>query len=107
MYSKKGFIFTLIWYICRLNNKRQRMQKAEEEQHAVNLLQTIDTPDDLKKLSQEQLPQVCSELRQMIIDELSHNPGHFGSSLGTVELTVKRSMWRQSTWPTRWHGGMN
>ena len=88
MYSKKGFIFTLIWYICRLNNKRQRMQKAEEEQHAVNLLQTIDTPDDLKKLSQEQLPQVCSELRQMIIDELSHNPGHFGSSLGTVELTV-------------------
>ena len=64
------------------------MQKAEEEQSTVCLLKTINTPDDLKKLSQEQLPQVCSELRQMIIDELSHNPGHFGSSLGTVELTV-------------------
>ena len=64
------------------------MQKAEEEQQAGNLLNSIDSPDDLKKLSQEQLPQVCNELRQMIIDELSHNPGHFGSSLGTVELTV-------------------
>ena len=64
------------------------MQKAEEELQAGNLLNSIDYPDDLKKLSQEQLPQVCSELRQMIIDELSHNPGHFGSSLGTVELTV-------------------
>ena len=52
------------------------------------MLKGINSPDDLKKLSQEQLPQVCDELRQMIIDELSHNPGHFGSSLGTVELTV-------------------
>ena len=52
------------------------------------LLKSIDSPKDLKKLSLEQLPQVCQELRQMIIDELSHNPGHFGSSLGTVELTV-------------------
>ena len=64
------------------------MQKAGEEQPTVNLLKTIDSPDDLKKLSPEQLPQVCDELRQMIIDELSQNPGHFGSSLGTVELTV-------------------
>ena len=64
------------------------MQNAEEEQPIVNLLKTIDSPDDLKKLSPEQLPQVCDELRQMIIDELSQNPGHFGSSLGTVELTV-------------------
>ena len=64
------------------------MQKAEEEHDSENLLKSIDSPDDLKRLSPEQLPQVCSELRQMIIDELSHNPGHFGSSLGTVELTV-------------------
>ncbi|MBO7049330.1 MAG: 1-deoxy-D-xylulose-5-phosphate synthase [Bacteroidaceae bacterium] len=64
------------------------MQKAEEEHNSENLLKSIDSPDDLKRLSPEQLPQVCSELRQMIIDELSHNPGHFGSSLGTVELTV-------------------
>ena len=64
------------------------MQKAEEEHSSDSLLKKIDSPADLKKLSSEQLPQVCSELRQMIIDELSHNPGHFGSSLGTVELTV-------------------
>ena len=64
------------------------MQNAQEEQPTVNLLKNIDSPDDLKKLSPEQLPQVCDELRQMIIDELSQNPGHFGSSLGTVELTV-------------------
>ena len=71
-----------------MNNKRQRMQKAEEDFSSKVLLDKIDSPDDLKKLSPDQLPQVCSELRQMIIDELSHNPGHFGSSLGTVELTV-------------------
>ena len=59
-----------------------------EEKTDNNLLKSIDSPADLKKLNIEQLPQVCSELRQMIIDELSHNPGHFGSSLGTVELTV-------------------
>lgn len=64
------------------------MQKAEEDFSSKALLDKIDSPDDLKKLSPGQLPQVCSELRQMIIDELSHNPGHFGSSLGTVELTV-------------------
>ena len=64
------------------------MQKAEEDFSSKVLLDKIDSPDDLKKLSPGQLPQVCSELRQMIIDELSHNPGHFGSSLGTVELTV-------------------
>ena len=59
-----------------------------EETTGNNLLKGIDSPADLKKLNLEQLPQVCDELRQMIIDELSHNPGHFGSSLGTVELTV-------------------
>ena len=64
------------------------MQKTEEEHSLGNLLKKIDSPEDLKKLNPDQLPQVCSELRQMIIDELSHNPGHFGSSLGTVELTV-------------------
>ena len=64
------------------------MQKAEEEQSTGGLLKSIDSPYDLKRLSPDKLPQVCNELRQMIIDELSHNPGHFGSSLGTVELTV-------------------
>lgn len=52
------------------------------------LLDNINLPNDLKKLHKEQLPQVCDELRQFIIDELSQNPGHLGSSLGVVELSV-------------------
>ncbi len=52
------------------------------------LLKTIDSPADLKKLSVDQLPQVCSELRSFIIESLSTNPGHFGAALGVVELTV-------------------
>lgn len=52
------------------------------------LLNTIDTPADLRKLSVEQLPQVCEEIRQFLIQSLSSNPGHFASSMGAVELTV-------------------
>lgn len=52
------------------------------------LLSKIDSPEDLRKLPVSQLPEVCKELREDIIDELSVNPGHFASSLGTVELTV-------------------
>ena len=51
-------------------------------------LNTIDSPADLKKLPIEELPSVCAELRQFIIEALSTNPGHLGSSLGTIELTV-------------------
>lgn len=53
-----------------------------------NLLNAINTPEDLRLLSVDQLPEVCDELRQDIIKELSCNPGHFAASLGTVELTV-------------------
>ena len=52
------------------------------------LLQTINSPEDLKKLSREKLHQVCDELRQYIIDVVSVHGGHFGASLGVVELTV-------------------
>lgn len=52
------------------------------------LLATIDTPEDLRKLSIEQLPQVAAELRQYIIDVVSIYGGHFGASLGVVELSV-------------------
>jgi 1-deoxy-D-xylulose-5-phosphate synthase len=52
------------------------------------LLNKIDSPADLKKLSVEELVQVSNELRQFIIDVVSCNPGHFGASLGVVELTV-------------------
>lgn len=58
------------------------------QDNSYQLLQSIDTPEDLRRLRADQLPEVCKELRQKIIDELSCNPGHFGSSLGVVELTV-------------------
>ncbi len=51
-------------------------------------LNIIDSPKDLKNLSVEELPTLCDELRDFIIRELSHNPGHLASSLGTIELTV-------------------
>ncbi len=54
----------------------------------VNFLDNIDYPSDLKKLKEKDLPQVCSEIREMIIQEASCNPGHFGASMGVVELTV-------------------
>ncbi len=52
------------------------------------LLKIINSPADLKKLGREQLPQVCDELRQYIIDVVSVHGGHFAASLGVVELTV-------------------
>ena len=52
------------------------------------LLCKIDSPADLRKLPEKMLPAVCDELRAFIIESLSNNPGHFASSLGTVELTV-------------------
>lgn len=52
------------------------------------LLNSIQFPSDLRKLSEKQLPQVCEELREFIINSLSKNPGHFASSLCSVELTV-------------------
>lgn len=58
------------------------------ENNKYPLLSTIEYPSDLRRLHIDQLPQVCDELRQKIIDEVSVNPGHFASSLGVVELTV-------------------
>jgi 1-deoxy-D-xylulose-5-phosphate synthase len=52
------------------------------------ILPGIDYPPDLRKLPVEDLSQLCSELREFIIDTVSTNPGHFGASLGVVELTV-------------------
>ncbi|MBR5550886.1 MAG: 1-deoxy-D-xylulose-5-phosphate synthase [Muribaculaceae bacterium] len=52
------------------------------------LLNNINSPHDLRQLPQEQLPQVCRDIREFLIDSLSQNPGHFASSMGAVELTV-------------------
>lgn len=59
-----------------------------DKESKFNLLNHISSPADLRKLEVGQLEQLCSELREDIIDELSCNPGHFGASLGVVELTV-------------------
>jgi 1-deoxy-D-xylulose-5-phosphate synthase len=52
------------------------------------LLDQINSPSDLRKLPISELENVCKELRCFLIDEVSENPGHFGASLGVVELTV-------------------
>ena len=52
------------------------------------LLSKINSPDDLRKLNKNQLEQICSELRQYIIDIVSEKGGHFSASLGVVELTI-------------------
>lgn len=55
---------------------------------AGELLEQINYPSDLKKFKEEDLEKICAELRQFIIDIVSVNGGHFGASLGVVELTV-------------------
>lgn len=58
------------------------------DKNKFGLLSQIKYPSDLRKLDIDQLAEVCSELRQDIIDEVSVNPGHFASSLGVIEITV-------------------
>ena len=58
------------------------------EQENLRLLSKIKYPEDLRKLKVDELPQVCDELRQDIVQELSVNPGHLASSLGVAEITV-------------------
>ena len=58
------------------------------EQTKLTLLGQITYPEDLRKLPVEDLPQVCRELRDDIVNELSVNPGHLASSLGVAEITV-------------------
>ena len=57
-------------------------------QRPFGLLSRINSPADLKQLSVEQLPLLCKELRQFLIENVSQNPGHFASSMGAIELTV-------------------
>lgn len=57
-------------------------------ENVMPLLPTINSPADLKRLKVEQLPQLCHEIREFLINTVSQNPGHFASSMGAVELTV-------------------
>lgn len=59
-----------------------------DHQKEYQFLNNINSPQDLRSLNVGELPKVCEELRDDIIKELSHNPGHFASSLGVVELTI-------------------
>ena len=61
---------------------------THKKYHQGELLRTISVPADLRKLNTNQLKQVCDELRKYIIDIVSEKGGHFGASLGVVELTV-------------------
>lgn len=74
------------------NNKNAKNQKSESlfsfKKKDYKLLNSINSPEDLRKLSVDQLPDVCEELRSFIVCELSENPGHFASSMGAVEITV-------------------
>jgi 1-deoxy-D-xylulose-5-phosphate synthase len=72
-------------YTLSLQMEKYKDMAVSSDTHILN---QIDYPADLRKLPVESLPEVCSELRQYIIDVLSENPGHLGASLGTVELTV-------------------
>lgn len=58
------------------------------EERGTSLLSTISSPQDLRKLEVDQLPQLCAELREFIIENLSVNPGHFASSMGAVDIIV-------------------
>ena len=88
--TEKGKLSGEIWqglakkqYLCKVIHKNGFMN-----QEKFHLLSKIKYPKDLRQLSIDQLPQVCQELREDIIDEVSVNPGHFASSLGVVEITV-------------------
>lgn len=64
------------------------MSEKALDTHKTPILPTIASPADLRRLSVEQLPQVCFEIREFLIRSLSVNPGHFASSMGSVEITV-------------------
>ena len=76
--SEKIITFALCLY-----NRRYRVEQKHN-----SLLGKITYPADLRKLSVDELPQLCEELRADIVKELSVNPGHFASSLGALEITV-------------------
>lgn len=73
------------WNAYEVLSKRLTTMSKE---NTYTLLDAIHYPADLRRLNLDQLPEVCRELRQDIINELSCNPGHFAASLGVVELTV-------------------
>lgn len=71
------------------NNKElHKSTSTEAKTSQAGLLEGIDSPARLRNLPVSMLPQVCAEIRDFLINSLSKNPGHFASSMGTVEITV-------------------
>ena len=80
--EKKEFLlgtYLIFNYLCT-----HIFTKVEEKKF--NILNNIKDPIDLRKLTVDELPQLCNELREDIVQELSVNPGHLASSLGVVEM---------------------
>ena len=69
-------------YLC------SKITKSKVEKTEFTLLNKIQYPEDLRKLSVDDLPQLCKELREDIVEEVAVNPGHLASSLGVVEITT-------------------
>ncbi len=76
----------ILLYLCRRFYFARVCAYAKSMEY--KYINKIDSPADLKKVPVEELPEVCAELRDFIIEALSKNPGHLASSLGTIELTV-------------------
>ena len=81
-FPEKGNTFRFLLLNLQIVILRTEMKT---ETMTYNLLNSISEPEDLRRLDVRQLPEVCKELRQDIIEEVSCNPGHFAASLGTVE----------------------
>lgn len=88
--NKTSFIRSFTLSLCRLCWIATLWQShiLNRKYMTYSLLNKINSPSDLRALPEAMLPQVCEELRHFIIESLSNNPGHFASSLGSVELTV-------------------
>lgn len=63
-------------------------QATEVRSEGYGILDSINSPADVRRLRLEQLPELCSEIRRFLIDHLSVNPGHFASSMGAVDIIV-------------------
>ena len=89
MHTKTQIFFNFYFVIINLFVSLQSLYNFYAvEQEELSLLSKIHYPKDLRKLKVDELPQVCEELRQDIVQELSVNPGHLASSLGVAEITV-------------------
>ena len=75
-------------YLSLLVSISSTLKEVIMDNSAFSLLTQINTPEDLRQLKVEQLPELCRELRQYIWEVLAQNPGHLASSLGVIELTV-------------------